>query len=636
MAYGVPMTIFMPMMVAFVAVTIILGLYGYRNTKRNQHFLLGRNKATSALIALSYGATFLSTSAIIGFGGQAATHGLTLLWLCFLNLALGLLVPFIIFAPRVRRIGRKLGASTFADLLGKIFKSKGIRVFTAMLVIVMMPIYAAAVLKGGVNALAVTTGMMDMYDIILIIVAIIVGLYVVYGGIIAVMYNDVLQAAVMLVGMIIIFAVTLYAIPGGLSGGMDTLSTLPMSGVLPGATSFTGVPKFLSQEWWLVVSTFLLGVGIGAMTQPQLVARFMSAKDDKMLKRSLMIGSLFILVIVGIAYTVGALTNVYFFDAHGQGSFKYITGMGKGVDFIIPQYVLEVFSGLAFGDIFICAFILSLLCAAISTLSALMHTIGAAGGHDVYTVVKTRKRKGKDVQTSESEEGAAVKGDKDHHSLKVNRSVTAITMVLVVVYCYMMPNDIIAKATSLFMGMTAAALLPLMAYGLFSKNPKKKVVIPSMIVGTSVYIFWALFINAGSAVFLPICKYLTGQPVLFMEGTLRFVDSLVIALPLSAITLAIMMLLTRGSSDTKPEKGSKVLFASSPRSKFGRRSDVKRRRIRAENPYVQTAEISSPREDVSSLTYTQQEQRCDRDLTHGSSDTSGERADGPADVSTDL
>ena len=557
-AAGVPMTIFIPMMIAFIAVTIVLGLYGYRNTKRNQHFLLGRNKATSALIALSYGATFLSTSAIIGFGGQAATHGLTLLWLCFLNLALGLLVPFIIFAPRVRKIGRALGASTFADLLGKIYKSKGIRLFTALLVIIMMPIYAAAVLKGGVNALAVTTGMMDMYDIILIIVAIIVGLYVVYGGIIAVMYNDVLQAAVMLVGMIIIFAVTLYVIPGGLSGGISTLSTLPTPGTLPGTTSLTGVPSFLSQEWWLVVSTFLLGVGIGAMTQPQLVARFMSAKDDKMLNRSLMIGSIFILVIVGIAYTVGALTNVYFNDIYGKGSFLYITqDIKRGVDFIIPQYVLEVFSGIKYGDIFICAFIMSLLCAAVSTLSALMHTIGAAGGHDVYSVVKGRrdeKKKGKDdVQTTLTEGTATVqaKKDADYHSLRVNRMVTAVVMVLVVVYCYLMPNDIIAKATSLFMGMTAAALLPLMAYGLFGKNPKKNIVIPSMVVGTIVYVFWALFINSGSAVFLPICKMITGNPVLFMEGTLRFVDALVIALPLSAITLAVMHFLWGRSEKEK-------------------------------------------------------------------------------------
>ncbi|MCL2148921.1 MAG: sodium:solute symporter family protein [Methanomassiliicoccaceae archaeon] len=525
MATGVPLGLFFGMMVAFVAVTILLGLYGYRNTKDNQQFLLGRNKSNSFIIALSYGATFLSASAIIGFGGQAATHGPALLWLCFLNLFLGLFVAFVVFGPRVRRAGRRLGASTFADLLGKLYKSKGIRGFTALIIIVMMPIYCAAVLKGGVNTLVVLTGLNEFYDVILIILAVIVGLYVVYGGIIAVMYNDALQAGVMLVGMVVILAVTVYTL-----GDFGSLAGMTGPGTLDGANDLISFPSFNTPEWWTVVSTFLLGVGIGALTQPQLVVRFMSAKSDRMLNRSMIVGSLFILVIVGSAYTVGALCNVYFFDNFGVSAFDYVTNtLHLGVDFIIPEYVLGVFGGSTSGEVFICVFILSLLCAAISTLSALMHTIGAAGGHDLYSILKNR----------------ATKKDEDFQSLKINRSVTAIAMVLIVVYCYLMPNDIIAKATSLFMGITAAALLPLMTYGLFAKRPNRNAALASVSVGTAAYLFWALFINSGSSIFLPICKWITGNPVLFMDSTLKFVDALVIALPLSVLTLAIMYFIDR-------------------------------------------------------------------------------------------
>ena len=132
------MPIFAAMLVIFAAVTIFLGYYGYRNTKDNSEFLLGRNKTNPIIIGLSYGATFLSASAVIGFGGQAATHGLTLMWLCFLNLFVGLFVAFLVFGPKTRRVGKRLGASTFADLLGKMYESKGIRAFTAILIIVMM------------------------------------------------------------------------------------------------------------------------------------------------------------------------------------------------------------------------------------------------------------------------------------------------------------------------------------------------------------------------------------------------------------------------------------------------------------------------------------------------------------------
>ncbi len=49
----------------------------------------------------------------------------------------------------------------YADLFGKVYKSKGIRTFTAPLVIVMMLIYAATAPNGGVNPLVVVTGLTE-------------------------------------------------------------------------------------------------------------------------------------------------------------------------------------------------------------------------------------------------------------------------------------------------------------------------------------------------------------------------------------------------------------------------------------------------------------------------------------------
>ena len=543
MAEGVSIPIFAAMLVIFAAVTIFLGLYGYRNTKNNSEFLLGRNKTNPLIIGLSYGATFLSASAVIGFGGQAATHGLTVMWLCFLNLFVGLFIAFLVFGPRTRKVGRKLGASTFSDLLGKMYKSKGIRGFTALLIIIMMPIYCAAVLKGGVNSVAVLTGLTDYYDAILIILAVIVGVYVVYGGIIAVMYNDALQAAIMFVGMLVILIVTFNAV-GGVTNGFTALSEIPAAGaggVLPGFNGWTEVADFGSNEWMLVVTTFLMGVGLGVLTQPQLIVRFMSAKDDRMLNRSLIVGSIFMFLIVGSAYTSGALSNVFFMDNHGIVANNYVAGLGLGTDFIVPQYILEVFDGIFGGDFFICLFLLSLVCASISTISALMHTIGAAGGYDLYTIAENHKHK----------------REKDSQSVRVNRIVTAIMMVLVVVYCYWMPKEIIAKATSLFMGITAAALLPAFCHGLYTKGvPDKMAAIASITVGTVVYMVWALFINSSMSVFMPVCKWITGNAVLFPNTWLAFCDPLVIALPLSIVVFVVMRLISKQSDKSSEAPAS--------------------------------------------------------------------------------
>lgn len=526
---GIDLTLFSVMTVIFIVITLLLGWYGYKNTSDNQDFLLGRNKASPLVIALSYGATFLSASAVIGFGGQSAVHGMSLMWLCFLNLFAGLAVAFLIFGKRTRRIGRKLGAATFADLLGKIYQSKGIRTFTAILILVMMPVYAAAVLKGGVNSLAVITGLTDYYNYILIGLSLVVGIYVVYGGIIAVMYNDALQASIMFIGMLVILIVT-WAYTGGITAGNEQLASLwdqrlgdiSGLGVAPGFEGWTHMSEFGSREWMTVVTTFIMGVGIGALTQPQLVVRYMSAKSDRDLDKSLMIGSIFIMVVVGAAYTIGPLTNIFFSENHdGMMAFEYMSYLGLGTDFIVPQFILEIFENMTFGDVFISLFLLSLICASISTISALMHTIGVAGGYDLFSVYKSRKT-GKQA---------------DSQSVNLNRVFIVVFMILVVVYCYMMPNDIIAKATSIFMGVTAAALLPAYFYSLYSKRPMKKAAVSSICVGTVTYMFIALFLNTGLSIFMPVCQWITGSKVLFPDSIIASIDPLIIALPLSALTL---------------------------------------------------------------------------------------------------
>ena len=83
---GVDLAIFGAMTAVFLVITLVLGWYGYKNTRNNEEFLLGRNKTGPVIIALSYGATFLSASAVIGFGGQAAVHGMSVMWLCLLKM----------------------------------------------------------------------------------------------------------------------------------------------------------------------------------------------------------------------------------------------------------------------------------------------------------------------------------------------------------------------------------------------------------------------------------------------------------------------------------------------------------------------------------------------------------------------
>ncbi len=512
--------IFFTVLAIFIIVTLLLGWYGYKHTKNSDEFLLGRSKTSPMIIALSYGAAFLSASAIVGFGGQSAKFGMSMVWLVFLNLFMGLVVAFIIFGKRTRKYARKEKSFTFADFLGKRFQSSRIRLFASIIILVGMPVYCAAVLLGGVNFMYISTGL-DR-NLVLLVLSLVVAVYVTYGGIIAVMYNDALQAAIMFAGMAIILVVTFTTL-GGVETANSALTSLwdmalvefpdLLSGLAAnGMNGWTSFSTFGSEIWVTVVTTFLLGVGIGALSQPQLVVRFMSAKSDRDLDKSLIIGSIFMLVIVGTAYTVGALSNVFFYDSMGT-----IAIGAASVDTIIPTFVTMLFENVTFGDLFISIFVLAIVCASISTLGALLHTMGSAGGYDLRSVILQHKNVDVDAVPS----------------LRMNRICTLIMMVIVVVLAYLMPDNIIAKATSIFMGFTAATLLAPYAYSLFVDRPDKRAAFCSIAAGGLVWVVWGFLFFSGITDVLGYSSLISGS-------LLALVDPLIFALPASVIVLLVV------------------------------------------------------------------------------------------------
>ena len=128
-----------------------LGFRGWRDTKNTTDYLIAGGDTHPAVMALSYGATFISTSAIIGFGGAAAMFGMSLHWLTFFNIFIGVFVAFVFFGARTRTMGHHLQAHTFPELLGKRFQSRTLQVFGGLLIVVFMPIYTASVLIGAAN-----------------------------------------------------------------------------------------------------------------------------------------------------------------------------------------------------------------------------------------------------------------------------------------------------------------------------------------------------------------------------------------------------------------------------------------------------------------------------------------------------
>jgi len=495
----------------YLAATLVIGYLGYKKTKSSEDYLVAGRCSHPVVIALSYGATFISTSAIIGFGGQAANLGMSLIWLTVLNIGVGILLAFVLFGKKTREIGHRLSAVTFPDLMCKIYKSPVLQYIAGFIIVISMPLYTAAILIGGARFIEPTLGI--DYTTSLILFAVITAGYVVFGGLIAVMYTDAFQGTIMLIGMTVLLALTLVAV-GGWTAGATALTNMadlvPTALAGQGMTGWTTMPELGSPIWFTVITTLVLGVGIGVLAQPQLVVRFMTAKDNKSLNRAILVGGPFILMMTGVAFTVGALSNVYFYQTSGKIA---IDAAGGNVDAIMPLFINQ-----AMPEIFVVIFMLTLLSAAMSTLSALYHAMGTALICDLWG-------RGKECALS----------------LKAHQAGIVIMMVLSTILALLMPISIIARATVMFMGLCACAFLPAFAVGVYAKAPSTKAALWSMVTGAVVWFVWTAFFHAAEAKPLGLCQALFGK-VTLLGAPWTAVDPIVIALPISLIVMVVMQL----------------------------------------------------------------------------------------------
>jgi len=532
----VNLTVFIIILVVYLLATVFLGYLGWRRTKNASDFMVGGRQMHPYVMAISYGATFISTSAIVGFGGQAANLGMGLLWLAFLNILLGILIAFVFFGKKTRLIGKNLDAHTFPEFLGKRFGSRAIQRIGGLVVFIFMPMYAGAVLIGA--ARFIEQSLKLQYVWALLIYTIIIAIYVFAGGIKGVMYTDTLQGTIMLGGMAALLILTYVKLGGFISAHKaltDLASKMPEALTKGGAQGWTTMPVLGSPIWWTIVTAIVLGVGIGVLAQPQLAVRFMMVKSNKELNRAVLAGGIFILMMTGVAFVVGALSNVYFFKETGNIA---VAAVEKGnVDLIIPAYI-----NAAMPPWFVYLFMITLLAAAMSTSSGQMHAMGTAFGRDIF---------------SKSKYSADYKEEKSKKGIVATRIGILIGVAVSFVLGYFLPISVIARATSLFFGLCAATFLPMYILGLFWKRANKVGALAGMITGIVVSLFWMFFVHEANSKIFGIVNMINGQTSL-LGAPWKSMDSIVIAFPLAFIVTLIVTLCTKPMPNEMVEKAFKV------------------------------------------------------------------------------
>jgi sodium/proline symporter len=196
---------------------------------------------------------------------------------------------------RLKQLSDNTNSITVPDILTARFKDswhliRGIAVF---IILTMVTAYIAAQMVATGKAVASFTDF--SYDIGIYVGAAIITAYTLVGGYKAVSYTDVLQGVLMLAGLIMVPAVAIHA-----GGGWGAISAniMAQDPALLDFFSFTGD----GLAGWVGVISFL-AIGLPFIGVPQLLVRYMSARDDTELKKARWVS----LLVMG-CFGIGAVT----------------------------------------------------------------------------------------------------------------------------------------------------------------------------------------------------------------------------------------------------------------------------------------------------------------------------------------
>jgi len=307
---------------------------------------------------------------------------------------------------------------------------------------------------------------------------------------------------------------------GGVVSAHEQLSAMadkvPAALIAKGHCGWTAMSELFSPLWWTLISTVIVDVGIGVLAQPQLVVRFMTVKSDRELNRGV-----FIILITGVAFVVGATFNVYFFSATG----RIAIGASGSPDNVIPLFIKDNMP-----EWYTAVFMITLLAAAMSTMSSQFHTMGSAIGHDFM------------------EKGMGLKAKKPVRVIRIAMLFAILLTTLPAYYLQSFFKDgatIIVNGTSLFFGLCAGSFLAIYTLGLYWKGVTKAGAHAGFINGLTVSVTILFFVFEKVSNPLGLCELFFDVSSLGTRTPFKDVDPLIYAVPVSLLFTIVVSLFSR-------------------------------------------------------------------------------------------
>lgn len=353
--------------VLYLAAMVLVGVYfGKKGSgSSSDDFYLGGRKMGPIVTAMSAEASDMSSYLLMGLPGLAYLCGLPEVTWTAIGLAIGTYLNWLIVARRLRRYSAKLGAITIPDFFARRFGDKKhlLSCIAAVVILIFFIPYTASGFKAIGTLFNSLFGV--EYHTAMIVGGIVVVLYTVMGGFMAVSFTDLIQSIFMTIALIVIVCFGVQQ-AGGLDTVIDNASALPgYLNMTQGYDAATGTASTYSAL--SIVSTLAWGLGYFGM--PHIIIRFMSIRSNKDLRKSSVIGISWTFIILIFSVASGLIGRMFLGEI-SDSSIVFITMVRT----IFPAVV----SGILLSAI---------LAAAMSTCDSQLLASASAFASDVYKPV---------------------------------------------------------------------------------------------------------------------------------------------------------------------------------------------------------------------------------------------------------
>jgi SSS family transporter len=438
------MIVYIVVLIAYLGMLAAIGMVMSGRSRSVGDFAIGGRSVGPWVTALSFVAAYYSSVVIIGGGAFGWKFGLATLWVGAGNVLVGTTLAWIILGRRVRRFTENLDAMTLPGFFAGRYGSAEARIFSAAATGLFLIIYNVSVLKGMANSFEV---LMDLpYWSGVVISGVVILFYTSVGGYLAVVWTSFVQALVMIAALVLLTFMSLQKV-GGMTSLVDRLNSID-----PGLVQTPGA-------WgWAGLISFTLIVSLGTWGMPQLLVRFYSIGNDRMLR----LGTVIVTIGASVAllpYLTGAVARVVVPDL-------------ASADQAIPALTKTVLNDWG-GALFLAG----VVAAGMSTFAGVLIIISSSMVNDVWVNGLGR------TLTPAAE-------------LRANR-IMSLAVGVVSLLIALKPPALVLVLTAFSWAVIASTNLWPLLFGLYWKRTSPRAALWSMVLGVAAALLWQAWPRLG-------------------------------------------------------------------------------------------------------------------------------------------